>query len=169
MLLAASPAAVPHPDRSSPAAIVASFYRWYPHAAVLTDVRGMRLFFTPRLAEGFRYAEDVQNCTHDLVIDYDPFAAAQVPYVGSVVRAAQVRGSRARVTVTVTLWKHMHQNLTLATIRSGSGWRIDDIIDPQGRSESIDVATLRAQLRYVRRMNAEKRACLARIPAPRAI
>jgi hypothetical protein len=161
--IAATPYA-PQPDYRSPAAIVGSFYDWYRHAPVLSNTPGMRAFFTPLLANGFAHAQAVEDCTHKEIIDYDPFAGAQVSVESIAVGKTSLRGTQARVAVAVTLWKHLHTTMTVVTVRRDGQWRIDDFIDSRGTSELAERARARSLIAGYRNPNARSRACVARIP-----
>lgn len=166
VLAAAIGAAAPMPraDRSTPANTARTFYAWHAHSAVTDDLPGMRRFFTPELANAFAWVDAAQRCTHDAILDYDPFGGAQVGITSFAVGATMVHGNDARVSMHLRLWKNLASSATLVLHGGTGGWRIADVIDDRGNSIAHVLRDDRAQEPRYSRLTSAERSCIAHIP-----
>lgn len=158
-------AAMPTPERSSPAAVVNAFYAWYMKHSLFSDVAGAKPYFMATFYRDFATVVRAQDCTHSAIIDWDPFNGAQVGTAAYRVGTPTVSDSTASIPMHNTLVlgsrRFAGPPVTVVATREADGWRISDVVDQTGGSlEHI----LRGDL-VTPHATASERECLAK-PIP---
>jgi len=166
LVLGVTTAASPAADRSSPGAVVKSFYAYYMQNSWRDHIDdATKPYFTTQLWTLLATALREGRCTHTAEIDFDPFNAAQVGTASYGVGAATVHGDGATVPVKVMLEMGTGRKpfpgspITISVVRGASGWQIDDVIDQPGGSLAAGLRSS-AAMETKRPLTAAEKACL---------
>jgi hypothetical protein len=170
-LVASAPAA-PTTDRSSPVGVVNAFYAWYMKHDLFGQLAEAKPYLTTGFYTNFATVLRAQRCLRTAIIDWDPFNGSQIDTASYSVGAAAVRGNTASVPVHLMLRMYAGRApfagkpVTIALVRTASGWRIDDAIDQPGGSLQRGLRSNLVRLAsWQQRATASQRACL-RQPIP---
>ena len=156
--------AAPTIDRSSPSAVVKSFYAWYMQHSWVSQIHAARPYFTANLYTTLATAVRNQRCLDEAIVDYDPWNGSQIATVSYVVGTAVVHGNAASVPVHVMLSMVRDRKpfagspVTVFVVRGPAGWQIDDVASSGGRF----AVAVRSDLKLPskRPLTAAERTCL---------
>ncbi|HEX6661093.1 MAG TPA: DUF3828 domain-containing protein [Sphingomicrobium sp.] len=130
LLVLAAAAAQP---AETPRQFLARVYAQYRHSNFSPLERPER-YFSPALTAAIR--EDSRLAKGEVgALDGDPLCDCQdYGRLSANIRSLQQSGPTATARVLVTLGPKDTRNLRLSLVQTRSGWRVNDVIDPYGRS-----------------------------------